>query len=72
VLRHYSDLDEERLHADGENLLRALKFTNAEVDHLLAFLDSLTDQHGADRPKPRSAPECNPEETPPTRRDSPR
>jgi cytochrome c peroxidase len=66
VLRHYSDINEERLHADGENLLRALKFTDAEVDDLLAFLDSLTDQHGADRPRPRSAPECDPEESPPT------
>lgn len=65
VLKHYSDLDEERLHADGENLLRPLKLTDAEFDDLLAFLDSLTDQHGADRPRPGFAPACDHEETPP-------
>lgn len=58
VLRHYSELDEDRLHADGENLLRALKLTYTEIDDLLAFLDTLTDQHGADRPRPTPAQEC--------------
>ncbi len=43
VLRHYSELDEERLHADGEKLLRALKLTDAETEDLLAFLDTLTE-----------------------------
>jgi cytochrome c peroxidase len=65
VLRHYSDLDEERLHADGENLLRPLKLTDTEVDDLLAFLETLTDQHGADRPRPAFAPACDLEESPP-------
>ena len=66
VLRHYSELDEERLHADGENLLRALKLSNTEVEDLLAFLETLTDQHGADRPRPGLAPDCDPEGSPPT------
>jgi cytochrome c peroxidase len=52
VLRHYSELDEERLHADGEKLLRALKLSDTETEDLLAFLDTLTDKHGADRPRP--------------------
>ena len=41
VLRHYSELDENRLHADGESILVALRLTPQETDDLLAFLDSL-------------------------------
>ncbi len=43
VLRHYSELDEDRLHADGERILLPLKLTPAETDDLLAFLDSLNE-----------------------------
>ncbi|MCX8005190.1 MAG: hypothetical protein N2688_09575 [Burkholderiaceae bacterium] len=50
VLRHYSELNEERLHADGERILRRLDLTAAEIDDLLAFLHTLTDAHGAQRP----------------------
>ena len=53
VLKHYSEIDEERLHADGEKLLRALKLSDAEIDDLLAFLNTLTDRDGADRPRPK-------------------
>lgn len=42
VVLHYSDLNEERLHADGERILRPLKLTPQEVDDLVAFLESLT------------------------------
>jgi cytochrome c peroxidase len=42
VVRHYSELDEERLHADGESLLKPLKLSEAEVDDLVAFLESLS------------------------------
>jgi cytochrome c peroxidase len=59
VLKHYSELDEERLHADGEKLLRALKMTDAEIDDLLAFLHTLTDRYGADRPRPTAVPACS-------------
>jgi cytochrome c peroxidase len=55
VLRHYSELDEDRLHADGEKILRRLDLTTAETDDLLAFLDSLTDADGARRPLPPKA-----------------
>lgn len=52
VLRHYSQLNEERLHADGEKILRRLDLSDAEIDDLLAFLETLTDEHGARRPLP--------------------
>jgi cytochrome c peroxidase len=42
VLRHYSELNEERLHADGERLLRPLRLSPRETDDLLAFLESLS------------------------------
>lgn len=42
VVRYYSDLDEDRLHADGEKILRPLKLSNTEADDLVAFLQSLT------------------------------
>jgi cytochrome c peroxidase len=43
VLRHYSELDENRLHADGERILVPLHLTPAETEDLLAFLDSLNE-----------------------------
>jgi cytochrome c peroxidase len=43
VVRHYSELDENRLHADGEAILKPLKLTPGEADALLAFLESLND-----------------------------
>jgi cytochrome c peroxidase len=43
VLRHYSELPEERLHADGERLLVPLHLSPTETDDLLAFLDSLNE-----------------------------
>lgn len=42
VLHHYSELDEERLHADGERILRPLRLTPAQSADLLAFLRSLS------------------------------
>jgi cytochrome c peroxidase len=44
VVVHYSELNEERLHADGERILRPLKLGPDEVDDLVAFLESLTDR----------------------------
>jgi cytochrome c peroxidase len=41
VVRYYSELDENRLHADGEKILKPLGLTDAEVDDLVAFLQSL-------------------------------
>ncbi|MBN8475677.1 cytochrome c peroxidase [Sulfuritalea sp.] len=42
VVRHYSDLDEDRLHADGERILRPLNLSEAENADLVAFLESLS------------------------------
>lgn len=41
VVRHYSELDEERLHADGERLLRPLRLDAQARDDLVAFLETL-------------------------------
>jgi cytochrome c peroxidase len=50
VVRHYSELDMERIHADGERLLRPLKLSDAESDDLVAFLESLTAPDAARAP----------------------
>jgi cytochrome c peroxidase len=42
VVQHYSALDENRLHADGERILRPLRLSAAQADDLLAFLRSLS------------------------------
>jgi cytochrome c peroxidase len=42
VVRYYSELNEERLHADGEKILRPLHLSEADSDDLVAFLESLT------------------------------
>lgn len=41
VVRHYSELDEERLHADGERILRPLRLSPDQAADLAAFLRSL-------------------------------
>lgn len=42
VVRHYSEIDEERLHVDGEKILRPLRLTGEESNDLVAFLESLS------------------------------
>ena len=42
VVRHYSQLNEERLHADGERILRRLDLTPDQAADLAAFLRSLS------------------------------
>jgi cytochrome c peroxidase len=42
VVRHYDQLDEERLHADGERILRPLRLDPGQREDLLAFLRSLS------------------------------
>jgi cytochrome c peroxidase len=42
VVRHYSELDEERLHTDGERILRPLRLSPQQAEDLLAFLHSLS------------------------------
>jgi len=43
VVRHYDQLDEERLHADGERILRRLNLRPGEAADLAAFLRTLGD-----------------------------
>jgi cytochrome c peroxidase len=43
VVQHYSDLNEERLHADGERILKPLRLSPGAANDLVAFLESLTD-----------------------------
>ena len=43
VVRYYSELDVDRLHADGEQVLKPFKLTARETDDLIVFLESLTD-----------------------------
>jgi len=42
VVRHYSELNEERLHADGERILRPLRLDVKQAADLAAFLRSLS------------------------------
>lgn len=42
VVRHYSELDESRLHADGARLLQALKLKPPQVADLATFLETLS------------------------------
>jgi len=44
VVRHYSELNLERLHADGEQVLRPLRLSPQEAQDLVAFLHTLTAQ----------------------------
>jgi cytochrome c peroxidase len=41
VVRHYSELDEDRLHADGERILRRLNLSPGQAADLAAFLRTL-------------------------------
>jgi cytochrome c peroxidase len=42
VVKHYSDLNEERLHQDGERILKPLKLSDDEIADLVAFLETLS------------------------------
>ena len=42
VVVHYSQLDEDRLHADGEQILKRLSLSAAEIDDLVEFLKTLS------------------------------
>ncbi|MCE2491458.1 MAG: hypothetical protein J4F40_02450 [Alphaproteobacteria bacterium] len=44
VARHYSTIDEERLHAGGERILRRLDLSAREQVDLVAFLKTLTEK----------------------------
>jgi len=54
VVRHYSRFDPDRLHADGEAILKPLALSDAEIEEIISFLESLT---GRESPNP--GPECD-------------
>jgi cytochrome c peroxidase len=43
VVRHYSEINPDRLHSDGESLLKPLHLSPQESADLVAFLESLTE-----------------------------
>ena len=56
VVRHYSELNPDRLHSDGESLLKPLRLNAAETADLVAFLESLTEISSALPSRLPSAP----------------
>jgi cytochrome c peroxidase len=46
VVNHYSTISPDRLHADGEAILKALQLSGRETQDLVAFLESLQDGGG--------------------------
>lgn len=60
VVRHYSNIDENRLHADGERILKPLGLDKYHVDDLVAFLESLSEPIGMRAPEPIPVPVPNP------------
>lgn len=49
VVLHYSGISPDRLHSDGEALVKPLGLSGGEVDDVVAFLRSLTDPRAAAR-----------------------
>jgi cytochrome c peroxidase len=62
AVRHYSELNMERLHTHGEQLLRPLKLSDRELDDMVAFLETLTDPRAGQAPAASAvaAPACPP------------
>jgi cytochrome c peroxidase len=57
VVEHYSTISPDRLHADGEAILRPLKLSEQETQDLVAFLGTLSDRGGHYRRRP-FRPDC--------------
>ena len=56
VVRHYSEINPDRLHSDGESLLKPLRLSIEESADLVAFLESLTERASALQPRRPGAP----------------
>ena len=54
VVRHYANIDLDRLHADGEQILKPLPLDKYDVDDLVAFLETLSE------PPPPASPVASP------------
>jgi len=59
AVRHYSEVDPDRVHADGEPLIKALKLTDAEIDDLVAFLVTLSAPAQDFRREQTVEPDCD-------------
>ena len=59
VVRHYSEIDPDRLHSDGEAILKPLRLTAGESADLVAFLETLTESASALAPR-RPSVSCRP------------
>jgi cytochrome c peroxidase len=57
VVRHYSELNLERLHADGERILQPLHLSDGERADLEAFLQTLSDPRAMTW-QPQRPPTC--------------
>jgi cytochrome c peroxidase len=44
VVRHYSEINEDRLHSDGEKILKKLFLSEEEIQDVVAFLLSLSEK----------------------------
>jgi cytochrome c peroxidase len=56
VVRHYNEIDMERLHVDGERILGAMYLSRQEQQDLVAFLETLTGPVVA--PAAQAMPRC--------------
>lgn len=58
VVRHYSELNEDRLHTEGEKILRPLRLSPQASADLAAFLESLSDasRYVSAEPSPCASP----------------
>jgi cytochrome c peroxidase len=52
VVKHYSEISPDRLHSDGEAILKPLHLTQAEIEDLTAFLETLSDGGGQYKRRP--------------------
>jgi cytochrome c peroxidase len=52
VVKHYSEISPDRLHSDGEQILKPLRLTQGEIDDLTDFLESLSDRGGTYHRRP--------------------
>lgn len=59
VVRHYSDMDPDRIHSDGVAILRPLKLDAQGAADLVAFLETLS-EHASALPPRKPASDCKP------------
>jgi len=52
VVKHYSEISLDRLHSDGEAILKPLHLTDGETADLVAFLQTLSDRGGRYQRRP--------------------